>query len=97
MITHVPRVCFCTADLTVTVTGRMKELYSLWSKMVRYDCKLDGIQDVVALRVVLDLQQSPDETSEEWKKRGVSMCYHVLGLVQHLPGCQPVPASVKVP
>ena len=27
--------------------------------------------------------------------RGVWLCYHVLGLVQHLPGFQPVPTRVK--
>ena len=73
----------------------MKELYSLWSKMTRYDCKLDGIQDVVALRVVLEVAQRSDETPEECETRGKWLCYHVLGLVQHLPGCQPVPQSVK--
>lgn len=29
------------------------------------------------------------------KGRGVWLCYHVLGLVQHLPGFQPVPTRVK--
>jgi GTP pyrophosphokinase len=28
------------------------------------------------------------------KGRGVWLCYHVLGLVQHLPGFQPVPTRV---
>jgi hypothetical protein len=51
---------------------------------------------VVALRVVLDVAKRPEETLDEWKARGVSLCYHVLGLVQHLPGCQPVPSQVKV-
>jgi (p)ppGpp synthase/HD superfamily hydrolase len=37
--------------VNVTVTGRMKELYSLWSKMVKHNRTLDQIQDVVALRV----------------------------------------------
>jgi (p)ppGpp synthase/HD superfamily hydrolase len=37
--------------VSVTVTGRMKELYSLWSKMVKHNRTLDQIQDVVALRV----------------------------------------------
>lgn len=27
--------------------------------------------------------------------RSTWLCYHVLGLVQHLPGCQSVPTSVK--
>ena len=52
--------------------------------------------DVAALRVVLDLKQRETETPDEWKTRGVLLCYHVLGLVQYLPGCQPVPSQVGV-
>ena len=43
----------------------------------------------------LDLKQRETETTDEWKTRGVLLCYHVLGLVQYLPGCQPVPSQVK--
>ena len=51
--------------------------------------------DVVALRVILDLAHLPTESQEEWKTRGVWLCYHVLGLAQHLPDCRPVPSQVK--
>ena len=40
------------------------------------------LNDVVALRVVLDIPQRPGEPTDEWKTRGVWLCYHVLGLVQ---------------
>jgi len=81
-------------EVHVAVTGRMKELYPLWVKM---DAKsTDELPaDVVALRVVLELAQRPEETDNEWKTRGVWLCYHVLGLVQHLPDCRPVPSQVK--
>jgi hypothetical protein len=82
--------------VTVNVTGRMKELYSLWTKMeTKYERKLDRIRDVVALRVVLEIEKRPRESPEEWRTRGIWLCYHVLGLVQHLPGCQPMPSQVK--
>lgn len=58
---------------------------------------LSGLpSDVLALRVVLSLARLTDESVEEWKQRGVWLCYHVLGLVQHLPEYRPVPSSVKV-
>ena len=83
-------------EVTVTVTGRMKELYPLWLKMeTKHQGGLEHFDDVVALRVVLDLAQRPSEPQDEWKTRGVWLCYHVLGLVQHLPECQPVPSQVK--
>jgi (p)ppGpp synthase/HD superfamily hydrolase len=42
-------------------------------------------------------ESSPSTEDEERNKtdRGVWLCYHVLGLVQHLPGFQPVPTRVK--
>jgi len=67
----------------VTVTGRLKELYPLWMKMEgKNESKLPA--DVVALRVILDPARGWDEPEDEWKTRGVWLCYHVLGLIQHL-------------
>eukprot|EP00566_Odontella_aurita_P001993 CAMPEP_0113556114 /NCGR_PEP_ID=MMETSP0015_2-20120614/17082_1 /TAXON_ID=2838 /ORGANISM="Odontella" /LENGTH=1056 /DNA_ID=CAMNT_0000457445 /DNA_START=199 /DNA_END=3369 /DNA_ORIENTATION=+ /assembly_acc=CAM_ASM_000160 len=85
----------------VQVYGRTKELYSLWHKMeTKADHDLDQVVDVVALRVVIDPkpieEDEPDPDGEgNVADRGVWLCYHVLGLVQHLPGFQPVPTKVK--
>lgn len=77
------------------VYGRTKELYSLWHKMETKKLEnLDQITDVVALRVILYPLERDDE-STVGTDRGVWLCYHVLGLVQHLPGFQPVPTRVK--
>lgn len=82
----------------VEVFGRTKEIYSLWHKMETKGAhNLDHIVDVVALRVVITpMSTGNDEDGENIDKdRGVWLCYHVLGLVQHLPGFQPVPTRVK--
>jgi GTP pyrophosphokinase len=119
----------------VKVSGRTKELYSLWHKMqTKGENNLDHITDVVALRVIIDpkqpsssvssadgnsqkvidesnylttapmslpqVTQSPSSSSQVQNmvgdsNVGVWLCYHVLGLVQHLPGFQPVPTKVK--
>jgi hypothetical protein len=44
---------------------------------------------------VPDSSTSYNAASEPQNDRGVWLCYHVLGLVQHLPGFQPVPTRVK--
>ena len=52
------------------------------------------LSHVVALRVII----TPTTNSEEDENdtdQGVWLCYHVLGLVQHLEGFQPVPTRVK--
>lgn len=82
----------------VKVFGRTKELYSLWHKMeTKAEKNVDHIADVVALRVVLSPKAAngEEEHVEADTERGVWLCYHVLGLVQHLPGFQPVPTKVK--
>jgi len=81
----------------VEVQGRRKELYSLWYKMKMNGEDLDQIKDIVALRVIIEPKRPElgcDKTDHE-TDRGVWLCYHVLGLVQHLPGFQPVPTKVK--
>jgi GTP pyrophosphokinase len=79
----------------VKVSGRTKEVYSLWHKMeTKGEHNLDHIVDVVALRVIITPKQN-GATEENESDRGVWLCYHVLGLVQHLPGFQPVPTKVK--
>jgi (p)ppGpp synthase/HD superfamily hydrolase len=74
----------------------MKEIYSLWHKMeTKGERNLDHIVDVVALRVIITPKIDPEREDENDSDRGVWLCYHVLGLVQHLDGFQPVPTRVK--
>mmetsp|Transcript_12324 Transcript_12324/g.29259 ORF Transcript_12324/g.29259 Transcript_12324/m.29259 type:complete len:1100 (-) Transcript_12324:1413-4712(-) len=81
--------------VNVKVSGRMKEIYSLWHKMeTKGERNLDHIVDVVALRVIITPKTNPDDDEND-SDRGVWLCYHVLGLVQHLDGFQPVPTRVK--
>jgi GTP pyrophosphokinase len=80
----------------VEVFGRTKEIYSLWHKMeTKQEQNLDNIVDVVALRVIITPKYDARKEDENKSDRGVWLCYHVLGLVQHLPGFQPVPTRVK--
>jgi GTP pyrophosphokinase len=80
---------------SVKVFGRMKEIYSLWHKMeTKGERNLDDIVDVVALRVIITPKSRPEDDEND-SDRGVWLCYHVLGLVQHLDGFQPVPTRVK--
>lgn len=82
----------------VEVYGRTKELYSLWLKMeTKEDHNFGHIADVVALRVILfpKVENENENEDDSEIKKAVWLCYHVLGLVQHLPGFQPVPTRVS--
>jgi len=84
-------------DVEIEVVGRTKELYSLWHKMeMKHDRNLDHITDLVALRVILTPRgESKGGSGGDPADSGTWLCYHVLGLVQHLPGFQPMPTKVK--
>ncbi|KAL3816998.1 hypothetical protein ACHAXA_010118 [Cyclostephanos tholiformis] len=97
-------------DVGIEVVGRTKELYSLWHKMeMKRDRNLDHITDLVALRVILTPGgggrggggaartngAGGGVRAQGEADSGVWLCYHVLGLVQHLPGFQPMPTKVK--
>lgn len=74
------------APLNITVTGRLKEKYSLWRKMARKrregggagSVSLDDITDVVAMRIVINLERQPHEPESEFKARGIYLCYRIL-------------------
>lgn len=57
------------AKINGEVSGRFKHLYSIWQKMQRKDRRFDEIQDVFALRVVVD---------------SVADCYRTLGIIHSI-------------
>merc|ERR1712079_135104 len=55
------------------ITGREKGMYSTWDKLRRKPAccnNLDNIHDIIALRVVLDVDRLPKETDVEYRARG---------------------------
>eukprot|EP00638_Chattonella_subsalsa_P019242 CAMPEP_0117871158 /NCGR_PEP_ID=MMETSP0950-20121206/10333_1 /TAXON_ID=44440 /ORGANISM="Chattonella subsalsa, Strain CCMP2191" /LENGTH=862 /DNA_ID=CAMNT_0005723711 /DNA_START=12 /DNA_END=2601 /DNA_ORIENTATION=+ len=82
---------FRLQNVTVTIQGRQKELYSLWVKLKdpKYRGQLDNIKDTVALRVIIHYERQEGEKEEMYQNRGMYLCYHVLALVQNLRGCVP--------
>jgi GTP pyrophosphokinase len=57
------------AGIAHEVSGRFKHLYSIWQKMQRKDRRFDEIQDVFALRILVD---------------SVADCYKVLGIIHSI-------------
>ncbi|CAE7551890.1 RSH1, partial [Symbiodinium necroappetens] len=75
-------------NIKLEITGREKGMYSLWEKMRRktkYQNNIDNIDDIIALRVVLDIDRFEGEGDEEFAKRGAGFCYHALTLMRKLP------------
>jgi GTP pyrophosphokinase len=87
-------------NVTVSISGRVKNLYSIWQKMQdlsaqkmeeemqdEYETKragdcLDEINDIYAARMLIDYPQQAWESEEEYRERGIALCYHVFGLLE---------------
>lgn len=71
------------AGVKLCITAREKGMYSLWRKLQRnpkYRNNLDNVSDIIALRVVLDIDRQPGETNEDYDLRGKSLCYRAVAL-----------------
>jgi RelA/SpoT family (p)ppGpp synthetase len=55
------------AGLDCEVYGRPKHIYSIYGKMQRQNKTLDEIYDLLAIRVVLDLEPGEDERAACWR------------------------------
>ncbi len=67
------------AGLSVEVTGRLKEVYSLYKKMQEQDLSMDEVYDLIAFRIIVD--------------GTTATCYETLGIVHSL--WRPVPGRFK--
>lgn len=79
---------FKKQNVRIEITAREKGLYSLWEKMRRkpkYHNNIDNIDDIIALRIVLDFDQNPGESNDEYAARGARLCNHALALARQLP------------
>ena len=73
----------------IKITGRTKSIHSIWKKLQRDGMEIDQVNDLVALRIVLDL--GPQVSGSEYED--ASVCYHVLARVH---GCwTPLPRTLK--
>ena len=64
---------------------RTKTIYSIWRKMMDNYCNIEGILDLMAIRIILKENTTPFDD--------ISLCYLVLGQVHRL--WTPVPKTLK--
>lgn len=71
-------------DITYKVQWRLKHLYSIYQKMIRYKTTLDEIYDIFAARIIVE---------------SISDCYHTLGIIHSMytPIVQRIKDFIAVP
>ncbi len=72
----------------IRVEGRTKSAYSTWKKMRRQQCGLERVDDLVALRVILEADDTTESVEDD-----TALCYHVLGKVHGR--WTPLPRTLK--
>jgi (p)ppGpp synthase/HD superfamily hydrolase len=88
----------------VAIEGRTKSIHSTWRKMQRRGCRVEEVHDLLAMRIILDLDDSlapphhytggvAGGARAEEPVSESSLCYHVLGKVH---SCwTPMPGTLK--
>ena len=74
----------------VSIERRTKSIHSTWRKMQRSDCTVERVHDLLALRIILDVEDSVGENKDA---DAAALCYHVLGRVHGL--WTPMPRTIK--
>lgn len=75
--------------LKYKVKTRVKSVYSCWKKMQNKGVSFDEIYDLYAMRIILDVQQEPSMTQEEFHKQEKEECFKVFALITNLFRPQP--------
>lgn len=71
------------AGLKFEIKGRTKSIYSIWNKMRKQHNDIDGIYDLFAIRVILDVEQAKEK----------AQCWLAFSIVTDM--YQPNPARMK--
>jgi len=80
------RSCLRSMDIrSYEIQMRTKTIYSIWRKMRDNSCNIEGILDLMAIRIILKENTTPFDD--------ISMCYLVLGQVHRL--WTPLPKTLK--
>ncbi|MDR2827883.1 MAG: bifunctional (p)ppGpp synthetase/guanosine-3',5'-bis(diphosphate) 3'-pyrophosphohydrolase [Acholeplasmatales bacterium] len=67
------------------IKGRIKNIYSIYKKMVVNNKEFEDIYDLLAIRIII--------TSREDEKKEVEECYHALGIIH--ANFKPIPKRFK--
>tara|TARA_Y100000389_G_scaffold205141_1_gene263978 strand:- start:880 stop:2472 length:1593 start_codon:yes stop_codon:yes gene_type:complete len=71
------------------IEARTKSMYSIWKKMENRNCNIEGILDLLAIRIIIE----PVDTDNIIINDDISLCYYILGIIHRM--WTPIPKTLK--
>ena len=72
-------------DTDHSIQGRTKSVFSSWKKTQKYNCNIEDLLDIIAIRIIVNTDKDGDEVS--------NICYSILGKIHQI--WKPIPKTFK--
>ena len=79
------------AGLSFHIKGRTKSIHSIWQKMKKQKCPFEGVYDLFAIRIILDVNDDVDV--KERHRRELMQCWQAFAIVTSM--YQPNPKRLR--
>ena len=80
------------AGLHFHIKGRTKSIHSIWQKMKKQRCPFEGVYDLFAIRIILEVGDDGQET-KEMHRREVMQCWQAFAIITSM--YQPNPKRLR--
>ena len=80
------------AGLTFHIKGRTKSIHSIWQKMKKQKCAFEGVYDLFAIRIILEVRGDGQEVREQ-HRREIMQCWQAFAIVTSM--YQPNPKRLR--
>ena len=80
------------AGLTFHIKGRTKSIHSIWQKMKKQKCAFEGVYDLFAIRIILEVSGERQELREQ-HRREIMQCWQAFAIVTSM--YQPNPKRLR--
>ena len=80
------------AGLNFHIKGRTKSIHSIWQKMKKQHCAFEGVYDLFAIRIILEVRGDGQERREQ-HRREIMQCWQAFAIVTSM--YQPNPKRLR--
>jgi GTP pyrophosphokinase len=80
------------AGLNFHIKGRTKSIHSIWQKMKKQHCAFEGVYDLFAIRIILEVKEEEQEARAQ-HRREIMQCWQAFAIVTSM--YQPNPKRLR--